>query len=137
MELKLIRKVFTSRSTIGELTLDGKFECFTLEDFARAQGAAKIAGKTAIPPGRYEVILNQSARFKKLMPLLLDVPNFAGIRIHPGNTDADTEGCILVGAVKRTDFVGSSSATYQLLFSKMQGTLANGKRIFIEIIEER
>ncbi len=94
MNLKLLRKTFTEESTIGVLSVNGTAECFTLEDKVRA---VKIPGKTAIPAGIYEVTITFSDRFQKPLPLLLNVPNFAGIRIHPGNTAADTEGCILVG----------------------------------------
>jgi hypothetical protein len=101
VELRLTRKEFTDRSTIGELHVNGVFECFTLEDTVRP---VKIKGETAIPEGRYEVVVNFSERFQRPLPLLLNVPNFEGVRIHPGNTDKDTEGCILVGWTKVSFF---------------------------------
>ena len=101
MDLKVLRKELTARSTIGELHVDGKFECFTLEDAVRP---VKIKGVTAIPSGVYEVVVNFSQRFRRPLPLLLNVPNFDGVRIHAGNTDADTEGCLLVGKTKGADF---------------------------------
>lgn len=79
----------TELSTIGELLIDGVFECFTLEDKERD---VKIKSETAIPKGTYKVIINQSNRFKRLLPLLLNVPNFEGVRIHSGNTNHNTEG---------------------------------------------
>ena len=82
MKLLLKRLHKTQNSTIGELYVDGKFECYTLEDVERKE---KIYAKTAIPKGTYQVIINMSNRFKKLMPLLLNVPNFEGVRIHTGN----------------------------------------------------
>ena len=94
MKVTLKRCIFEDDTTIGVLRLDGKFQCFTLEDKIRE---IKIAGKTAIPKGNYKVILSMSNRFQKVLPLIMDVPNFAGVRIHSGNTHADTEGCILVG----------------------------------------
>jgi len=130
MELKLARKTFTEESTIGELTVDGKFECFTLEDKVRA---VKVHGKTAIPEGIYEVIINFSPRFKKQLPRLLNVPNFDGILIHPGNTAANTDGCILVGTSKSKDFVGSSRAAFNKLFPKLQAGMKKGK-IFIQVV---
>jgi hypothetical protein len=133
MNLKLVRKTFTEQSTVGELTVNGKFECFTLEDRVRAMGSPKVHGETAIPEGIYEVIVNFSDKFKKQLPLLLKVPNFEGIRIHSGNTRADTEGCILVGQSKAADFVGGSRAAFKVLFPKLQAALKKEK-IFMQIV---
>lgn len=107
----------TNNSTIGELFLNGKFECYTLEDVERP---VKIQNQTAIPKGKYKVIINQSVRFKQLMPLLLNVPNFSGVRIHSGNHKDNTEGCILVGRTRSVDFIGNSRAAYRQLFAKLQ-----------------
>lgn len=98
MDLFLTRYDLTPERTIGQLAIDGAFQCYTLEDTVRS--GPKIPGKTAIPYGRYRVVLTMSQRFQRVLPLLLDVPNFTGIRIHAGNTAADTEGCILVGAAR-------------------------------------
>jgi hypothetical protein len=133
MNLKLVRKTFTEESTMGELSVNGKFECFTLEDRVRAIAAPKVHGETAIPEGIYEVIISFSDKFKKLLPLLLNVPNFEGIRIHSGNTKADTEGCILVGQSKAKDFVGGSRAAFNVLFPKLQAALKKEK-IFIQVV---
>ena len=141
MELELIRISRTNISTIGELFIDGVFECFILED--RDMGlrkdmpiseliTKKVKAKTAIPEGRYEVVINFSNRFKKLLPLLLDVPAYAGIRVHPGNTAADTEGCLLPGVNKATDKVTSSRVAFNALFGKMKAASAHEK-IFIII----
>lgn len=107
MKLDLIRKDFTERSTCGDLLIDDKYFCHTLEDTYRE---TKIPGETCIPYGTYEVITNWSNRFKRVMPLLLNVPGFEGVRIHAGNTDKDTEGCILLGYTPGIDYVGSSRA---------------------------
>jgi len=117
MELLLKRIHKTLNSTIGELFVDGKFECYTLEDVERA---VKIKNETAIPKGKYKVIINRSTRFKKDLPLLLNVPNFEGVRIHSGNTNHDTEGCILVGQTRATDFIGNSRKAFDKLFAKLQ-----------------
>src|SRR4051794_32091313 len=109
MELLLVRSTKTEDSTIGSLQVDGQFQCFTLEDKDRgltsgmrenAIKAVKVYGKTAIPTGRYRVVLSWSNRFEKYMPEVLGVAGYAVIRIHSGNTSVDTEGCILVGEVK-------------------------------------
>ena len=107
----------TETSTIGELLVDGVFECFTLEDTERE---VKIKSETAIKEGKYKVIINKSNRFKRLLPLLLNVPEFEGVRIHSGNTNHDTEGCILVGQTKSKNFIGKSRKAFDALFKKMQ-----------------
>jgi hypothetical protein len=117
MKITVKRLHKTDTSTIGELSIDGVFECFTLEDVERKE---KIKSETAIPKGTYKVIINQSNRFKKLMPLLLNVPNFEGVRIHSGNTNHDTEGCILVGQTISKNFIGQSRKAFDKLFKKMQ-----------------
>ena len=129
MHLKVQRSVFTNRSTIGELFVDGAFECFTLEDVVRP---VKVPGMTAIAEGVYVLSVSFSSRFKRLLPELHDVPNFTGIRIHPGNTDADTEGCILVGQTRSQDFVGGSRAAFTKLFTRIQDA-AQREKIFIEV----
>ena len=129
MDLLVKRLEFSDDSTIGELSVDGQFECYTLEDKVRP---VKIKGKTAIPAGQYEVVINFSQRFQKPLPLLLNVPNFEGVRIHPGNVSANTEGCILVGDTKGVNFVGQSRVAFNRLFQKMKAA-AKTQKIFIEI----
>lgn len=118
MKIEVKRLHRTDNSTIGELTIDGKFECYTLEDIERY---VKIKGETAIPKGTYKVIINQSNRFKRLLPLLIGVPNFEGVRIHAGNSNHDTEGCILVGQNRSVDYITKSRKAFDSLFKKMQG----------------
>jgi len=118
MKIVIKRLHKTENSTIGELTIDGKFECYTLEDKERD---VKIKGETAIPTGTYKVIINQSNRFKRLLPLLIAVPNFEGVRIHAGNSNHDTEGCILVGMNRSVDYITKSRKAFDILFKKMQG----------------
>ena len=132
MELSLIRKEFTTESTIGDLLIDGKFYSFTLEDMYRDK---KIKSVTAIPYGVYEVIINFSNRFQRPMPLLLNVPGFDGIRIHNGNKAEHTEGCILVGFTKSKNFIGNSKSAFIQFMPKLQAGLKTGK-VFIEITRE-
>lgn len=112
IELKVIRQTRTKNSTMGEMLIDGKHFCWTLEDYDRDlnhdgdlndKGEEKVYGETAIPSGTYEVKLTYSPKFKRVLPEVLDVPGFSGIRIHGGNTKADTLGCILVAYNKSTD----------------------------------
>lgn len=141
MELELTRAIRTGKSTIGELTINGNFECFILEDKDRGLQqsmpvsellAKKIKTRTAIPSGRYEIVISFSNRFQKMLPLLLNVPAYEGIRIHPGNTDAHTEGCLLPGKTKSPDFVGSSKAAFTALFDKIKAAIQREK-VFITI----
>ncbi len=104
MELNLYRHTYNTkgdRNIIGDLFIDGVFFCHTLEDEKRADGL-KVYGETAIPSGTYNVKVTMSNRFKRLMPLLIDVPMFKGIRMHGGNTSKDSHGCPLVAF--NTDF---------------------------------
>jgi hypothetical protein len=125
MELLLKRDAFTDRSSIGKLYVDGLYECETLEDVTRPVGQ-RIFGQTAIPLGRYEVRITNSPRFTKLvgypvdLPLLIDVPGYEGIRIHSGNTDEDTEGCILVGKSRGVDVINDSRDAFAALFLKLK-----------------
>lgn len=121
MKLLLQRAKSTSTDTPGQLFVDGAFECFTLEDIVRQPGV-KVYGQTAIPAGTYEVLITQSPRFKRQMPLLINVPGFEGIRIHWGNKAADTDGCILVGDSPTAGWLGQSRVAFDRLFAKMQAT---------------
>lgn len=126
MELKLLRKYSKPTYTIGHLYI-GKYFCDTLEDTVRdLVTGRKVKGSTAIPAGRYKVVLNWSPRFGRPLPLLLDVPDFDGIRIHAGNTAKDTDGCILVGRNKLPGTVTESKATMAELMHLL--TSANNKR---------
>lgn len=134
MELKVTRQPSNLGATVGTLYVDGMEECFTLEDEVREiaeqpVSSWKIANSTAIPRGRYKVIIDFSNRFKKPLPHLLDVPGFTGVRIHSGNTAADTEGCILIGQTKSISSVLNSRAAFDKLFPKLQAA----QEIWIEV----
>jgi hypothetical protein len=95
-----------TETTISDMYVDGKFYCYVLEDMVRdlkEDGSGKIFGKTAIPAGRYKVILTYSHRFKRILPELIGVKFFVKSRMHGGNTKLDTEGCLLVA--KNTDSI--------------------------------
>lgn len=135
----LRRQWCTTLSTIGELYIrEGESElrqCFIMEDVLRPPGV-KVKGKTAIDAGVYDVTITPSARFKKELPLLLNVPRFEGIRIHPGNTHEDTEGCLLPGRLRgpEPNFVGQSNVAFQALFAKLRAEAVRKGIIKIEII---
>ena len=138
MKLKLIRTWYADTYTIGKLYIDGVYFCDTLEDKNRDvdkngifnNGEKKVYGKTCIPFGTYKVILSMSSRFKKILPLLLNVPQFDGIRIHSGNTDEDSSGCILVGINDIKGRISKSTITLNSLMTK----LSKADNITIEII---
>jgi hypothetical protein len=127
--LTLMRSPSTEHATIGKLFIDGAFECFTLEDVVRQK---KIYAETAIPPGIYVVILTESARFKRVLPLVKDVPNFTSIRVHAGNTDQDTSGCILVGQRVIGDKILDSTKALEQLMPKLEAASKRG-RILLDI----
>jgi len=128
MKLLLERIYKAPTYTIGKLSIDGVHFCDTLEDVVRPDGV-KVYGQTAIPTGTYTVILTMSNRFKKVLPLLLNVPMFDGIRIHAGNTSEDTHGCLLVGINDKKGRVGSSLVT----MAKLMPMLENETHIEITI----
>lgn len=92
--LVIVRSIYDENFTQGKLYYKGKFICHTLEDRVRAPGV-KIPGQTAISAGVYSLVVTMSTRFKRPMPLLMDVPQFEGIRLHGGNKPEDTLGCPL------------------------------------------
>ena len=138
MELTLKRLHKNPTYTIGKLYVDGVYFCDTVEDTDRGltqqmnnsyNEARKVYGKTAIPVGRYRVVLSYSDKFKKSLPLLNDVMCFSGVRIHSGNTAEDSLGCIIVGENKIKGGVINSRATMERLMAKLRGQ----KEIYITI----
>jgi hypothetical protein len=151
MKLLLTRQVFTDKSTIGTLAVDGVVACQTLEDRMRrddpttvADEGRKVPGSTAIPAGRYQVVLTESDRVVQgtlwspradhKLPLLVDVPGFTGVRIHSGNDDRNTEGCILVGRSRGRDVIGESRAALTPLIETIAAGIDAGG-CEIEIVE--
>ena len=119
MLIEVKRFEFKDTHTVGKMYVDGVYECYTLEDAVR--NGTKVLGKTAIPIGTYKLIIDASTRFKQDMPHILNVPDFTGVRIHAGNTSADTDGCILVGSSwTGKDFIGNSKIAYKKFFDKLK-----------------
>lgn len=145
MKITLNRNARGATYTTGILSIDGQFECYTLEDQVRddpnpatPQNEAKVMAETAIPTGTYNVIINLSPRFKRKMIRLLDVPGFTGILIHGGNTVKDSAGCILVGQqLKGATIVGGTSTpAIRALQAKVQAALDKGEKVSIQIIND-
>lgn len=115
MKLVLNRLLKTNTFTIGELLINDKYQCDILEDKVRLN--KKVYGKTAIPAGTYEIKMTYSPKFKCVMPLLLNVPGFEGIRIHSGNSSKDTLGCLITGKWNNgNDWISNSKEEYNKLF---------------------
>jgi hypothetical protein len=143
MEITVNRTHKKATFTLGEIKVNGSFHSYLLEDKERGLhtgmslseiASVKVPGATAIPEGKYEVVMSFSNRFQKQLPLLLDVPGFAGVRIHAGNTVAHTEGCLLPGNkrdVSKGEVYESRDATNRLI-SLVKSALKNEK-VFIII----
>jgi hypothetical protein len=132
MRLTLTRIERGRNCTIGRLEVDGSYFCWSLEDVVRPHGM-KVPGMTAIPAGTYRVQITYSPRFKVWMPILIGVPNFTGVRIHPGNVAEDTEGCILVGYDRDGDSIGRSRLAYQDLYRQISEALETAEDVYIDI----
>ena len=140
MKLTLKRIALRPTYTIGKLYIDDVYFCDTIEDTVRDlnkngkfdNGEKKIHSKTAIPYGIYEIKWTYSPRFKKYTPQLMNVPSFEGIRIHAGNTSADTEGCLVLGKNKQVGKVLNSRDTINKFYPIIKEACSNGK-VTIEI----
>lgn len=140
--IRVNRIIYTKISTIGKLYVNDKYICYTLEDYCRDSnrdgdlddiGETKVHSHTAIPSGKYKMIINMSNRFKKLMPLLINVKGFEGVRIHSGNTHKDTEGCLIVGLEQGIDSVSQS----RLAFMRLMNELGKYTEYEIQIIDQK
>ena len=140
MKLTLKRIALRQTYTIGKLYIDDVYFCDTIEDTVRDinkngkfdNGEKKVHSKTAIPYGTYEIKWTYSPRFKKYTPQLMNVPSFEGIRIHAGNTSADTEGCLIIGENKQVGKVLNSRATINKFYPIIKKACSKGK-VTIEI----
>lgn len=114
---------------------EASYFCDTLEPTWRdyEHGARKIEGCSAIPEGRYAVVISYSPKFKQWLPILLGVPKFKGIRIHAGNTAKDTEGCILVGENLKPGMVLNSRFCLNRLKELIVEAKARGEPVWITV----
>lgn len=152
MELKVKRKAKRETYVIGDLSIDEVFFSNTLEDTDRGLTSdmsdeqikeIKQKGITAIPTGRYKVVMNvQSPKFSKYkqyefckgyLPRLVDVPGYEGVLIHIGNYPKDTDGCILVGKNTVKGAVMNSTATFKKLYDILKNADEAGEDICITI----
>jgi hypothetical protein len=118
------------------IEVDGVKCGFSLEDVARPDGV-KIPKITAIPAGTYPVTIDYSQRFMKMMPHVLDVPLFSGVRIHKGNSSADVEGCIAVGLNKTEDLIYDCTGVFDFIFKKIEEAIAEKRQVNIMILNEQ
>lgn len=134
MELLVQRIAKKSEYTIGRLFVDGKYLCDTLEDRVRdLTKERKVPGETAIPAGRYRVIVNVSPKFGRELPRLLDVPGFEGILIHKGNSARDSAGCVLLGENKEKGRVVNSTP-YELRLTRLiKEAIQRGEEVWITV----
>jgi Family of unknown function (DUF5675) len=142
IQLLLERDIRTPKSTTSRLSINGQTICFMLEDVDRNLRAdmtldeinnSKVYGRTAIPTGRYKVVITHSPRFKRKLPLLVNVPGYKGVRIHAGNTAENTEGCLLPGTTRTKDFVHHSRLAFQKLYNIIETALDSGEDVYITI----
>ena len=146
MERTVERKCKRDGYTIGTLSIngkrfgDGKHYCCTLEDTDRGLDSKMPMNKilfmkkphiTAIPTGRYQITATYSPHFNRTLPLLNNVPGYSGVRIHPGNTAADTDGCILVGENTAKGRVNNSKYWFNLLYAAIDKALKRGESVNI------
>lgn len=148
MDIILERKDFTDKSAISDVSIDGVHECFVIEDKDRGLDATmkideinklKIFGVTAIPYGRYKIVITRSNRFSKAaghdvyLPELLKVPGYEGVRIHTGNKPEDSEGCLLPGTTKGLNQVLNSKTAFIKLNEKINTAIKAGQEVWITI----
>ena len=142
MEIKLIRKYYQTKYTIGRLYINNRFFSDCLEPPSQHLTErcsmdtiqnAKNKGYRAIPTGRYRILITRSPRFGRWLPLLMNVKGFEGIRIHPGNKPEDTQGCILPGFNRRKGYVLDSTRCVLTLVKMMTEAMEKGEKVFVKV----
>lgn len=142
MEILLNRKYKKKDYTIGKLYIDGTPTCDTIEDCDRGLTSdmslaeiqkRKVKGETAIPSGRYAVNITWSPKFRRMLPILVNVPGYEGVRIHSGNTAKDTDGCILPGVNKKVGMVLDSRKWFTVVYDKIRAALNRKEKVWITI----
>ena len=133
---KVVRKTYTEISTIGDMLIDGNFHFYTLEDKDRQhqpdgtiipwEPKIKVSAETAISYGSYRMIVNYSPKYKRVMPIIQNVPDFKGVRVHVLNFAHESEGCIGVGYTKSKDFIGRSRDAFKSFYELLLKALSDG-----------
>lgn len=130
--------------TLGAFFVDGRFECFTLEDEART---VKVAGETRIPRGRYEIKLQKVGRLHEKykekfaehqgMLALQDVPNFEGVMLHMGATTEHTAGCpLLADTAMSSGALANSQQAYRRVYTPIANAILRGEKVFIDVLDQ-
>lgn len=131
MILRVLRYDLTPDRTIGVLLIDGTLAAYTLEDTVRM--GLKIPDRTAIPAGVYKVEVTFSPHFQRMLPLLVGVPGFEGIRIHAGNGSLDTSGCLLVGTGRSGSALTESVKALAKVQPLIQAARDRGERVWCSV----
>lgn len=127
MKVRLDRERITDGGTLGRLFVDDLFLAFTLEPGGDEELHPRIAA------GDYHVIITESARFHRRLPLIVGVPDRTGLRVHPGNTEKDTAGCLLLGYTRTGDTIGESAIACTAFQHLIAHPLASEETVPIEI----
>lgn len=142
MKITVKRIAKKPKYTIGKMYLNDRYFCDTIEDTDRGLTSEmsveeikskKVYAQTAIPTGEYDVMITYSPKYQRMMPLICNVKGYEGIRIHSGNTEKDTEGCIIVGKNTVVGAVTSSRDTYRELFNILEHASKVSEPITIKI----
>lgn len=139
MVIRIDRQWKKAEYTISRVFINGNYYgCNALEDTDRGLLQAmqitelqrrKIKGKTAIPRGYYDVRITYSQKYKRMMPLVVDVPAFSGIRLHSGNSAKDTEGCILFGKNDKVGWISDSRYWTNKIYNEIERALNRGEKV--------
>lgn len=156
--LHLLRFKFGKDATLGRLSVGAEHFGYTVEDEDRGLvqsmtdeqiASIKVGSETAIPIGTYRVQFTFSPKYADIMrsrygredgymPLLHDVPGFRGIRIHSGNDEGHTAGCLLPGFDVDADRfrVGRSRDACRDLYRIIEQAEAEGRKVWIAITRD-
>lgn len=139
MKVLVQRNVSDGNCTLSTVYIDTVFYCYGLEPPIREVAGQPVAewkvdGNTAIPAGTYDLSIDFSPHFNRMMPHVLNVPGFSGVRIHPGNTVSDTEACLLLGEVESKDAILQSRAAFDGFFSRLNAAFDAGEPCIITYI---